>query len=134
VVAGEGDEVILIEGLVALQSARHRASFVSANQPGWPFIALFCQVSTHALHIVSGHPLHLRGRYGFRDPAFDHGRTLDHEIDLSDQGGAVEDQQALFHLLDAHAFALEGLSHLPALAADINLPWQSTFNVQRPSG
>ena len=42
VVAGEGDEVILIEGLVALQSARHRASFVSANWLGWPIHRVLC--------------------------------------------------------------------------------------------
>src|SRR5665213_2703154 len=42
VVAGEGDEVVLIEGLVALQSARHRASFVSANWLGWPIHRVLC--------------------------------------------------------------------------------------------
>jgi hypothetical protein len=34
VVAGEGDEVILIEGLISFQAPRRRASLVSANWPG----------------------------------------------------------------------------------------------------
>src|SRR6202140_5984595 len=60
-----------------------------------------CPVPTHPLQNVPGHPLQFGFFFRPGDPALDHGRALDPQVDLANQSGAVVD---LASALQAHHF------------------------------
>src|ERR1700744_1960534 len=86
---------------------------------GAPHLAFECQVSTHPLHSVSGHPLHCAFLVWGFDPAFDDRRTLDRRVDFADEGGAEEDQESIFDRLDHDTFSSQGFADSPAVAMQV---------------
>jgi len=80
-----------------------------------------CLVPAHALQFVSTHPLQFLGQNSVRNPALDHGRALDFEVELSDHGVAVIHLQAMVDLQQAHPLTAESAPDDPLLAGNVQL-------------
>ena len=77
--------------------------------------------SQDILYMLSRDILYIIGFLGWSfDPAFDDRRTLDRRGDFSDQGGAEEDEEAIFYRLDVHPFASQCFADPPALPVQVD--------------